>query len=140
MQGLFLRMSACKIFPRIFGSLGKFVSKFDVKSRGVLEFERLLKRAQCVQCSVSTGVLDGISEHAQGIIIKIFSYFVFRILQMYKRQKLILRNLETQKLDEFCLVLTGVALAATIFLAPHHNKYTLPNNDVDSVMLKVYRE
>ena len=59
---------------------------------------------------------------------------------MYKRLKLILRNLETQKLDELCLVLTGVALAATIFLAPHHNKYTLPNNDVDSVMLKVYRE
>ena len=40
---------------------------------------------------------------------------------MYKRQKLILRNLETQKLDELCLILTGVALVATIFLAPHHN-------------------
>ena len=59
---------------------------------------------------------------------------------MYKRQKLILRNLETQKLDELCLILTGVALVATIFLAPHHNRYALPNNDVDSVMLKVYRE
>ena len=59
---------------------------------------------------------------------------------MHKRQKLILRNLESQKLDELCLVLTGVALVATIFLAPHHNRYALPNNDVDSVMLKVYRE
>ena len=56
---------------------------------------------------------------------------------MYKRQKLILRNLETRKLDELCLILTGVALVATIFLVPHHNSM---NVVVVHIMLKVYRE
>ena len=60
---------------------------------------------------------------------------------MYKRQKLILRNLETQKLDELCLILTGVALVATIFLAPHHNSMRCVTMlMVVHIMLKVYRE
>ena len=60
---------------------------------------------------------------------------------MYKRQKLILRNLETQKLDELCLILTGAALVATIFLAPHHNSMRCVTMlMVAHIMLKVYRE
>ena len=44
-------------------------------------------------------------------------------------------------LDELCLILTGLALVATIFLAPHDNSMRCVTMlIVVHIMLKVYRE